>query len=144
MLPRQGLPGYGLEAGRGPAGAETSVPCSRPRPSPRTRYNRAVAVVDVREGRAMRVLLVEDHKPLVRALRQGLEEEGFAVDVAYDGEEGDFKARSSTYDVIILDRMLPKTDGLSLLQRWRKDGVTTHVLILSARDTGADKVAGLN
>jgi DNA-binding response OmpR family regulator len=92
----------------------------------------------------MRVLLVEDHKPLVRALRQGLEEEGFAVDVAYDGEEGDFKARSSTYDVIILDRMLPKTDGLSLLQRWRKDGVTTHVLILSARDTGADKVAGLN
>src|SRR5262249_43020678 len=77
-------------------------------------------------------------------LPQGLEEEGFAVDVAYDGEEGDFKARSSTYDVIILDRMLPKTDGLSLLQRWRKDGVTTHVLILSARDTGADKVAGLN
>jgi DNA-binding response OmpR family regulator len=92
----------------------------------------------------MRVLLVEDHKPLVRALRQGLEEEGFAVDVAYDGEEGDFKARTASYDVIILDRMLPKTDGLSLLQRWRKDGVTTHVLILSARDTGADKVAGLN
>ena len=85
----------------------------------------------------MRVLLVEDHKPLVRALRQGLEEEGFAVDVAYDGEEGDFKARTASYDVIILDRMLPKTDGLSLLQRWRKDGVTTHVLILSARDTGA-------
>jgi DNA-binding response OmpR family regulator len=92
----------------------------------------------------MRVLLVEDHKPLVRALRQGLEEEGFAVDVAYDGEEGDFKARTASYDVIILDRMLPKTDGLTLLQRWRKDGVTTHVLILSARDTGTDKVAGLN
>jgi DNA-binding response OmpR family regulator len=92
----------------------------------------------------MRVLLVEDHKPLVRALRQGLEEEGFAVDVAYDGEEGDFKARTASYDVIILDRMLPKLDGLTLLQRWRKDGVTTHVLILSARDSGADKVAGLN
>ncbi len=92
----------------------------------------------------MRVLLVEDHKPLVRALRQGLEEEGFAVDVAYDGEEGDFKARGATYDVIILDRMLPKVDGLTLLQRWRKDGLTTHVLILSARDSGADKVAGLN
>jgi DNA-binding response OmpR family regulator len=92
----------------------------------------------------MRVLLVEDHKPLVRALRQGLEEEGFAVDIAYDGEEGDFKARTASYDVIILDRMLPKLDGLTLLQRWRKDGVTTHVLILSARDTGADKVAGLN
>lgn len=92
----------------------------------------------------MRVLLVEDHKPLVRALRQGLEEEGFAVDVAYDGEEGDFKARGATYDVIILDRMLPKIDGMTLLQRWRKDGLTTHVLILSARDSGADKVAGLN
>ena len=75
----------------------------------------------------MRVLLVEDHKPLVRALRQGLEEEGFAVDVAYDGEEGDFKARGATYDVIILDRMLPKVDGMTLLQRWRKDGLTTHV-----------------
>src|SRR5437764_7882522 len=92
----------------------------------------------------MRVLLVEDHKPLVRALRQGLEEEGFAVDVAYDGEEGDLKARAAVYDVIILDRMLPKIDGLTLLQRWRKDGLSTHVLILSARDTGADKVAGLN
>ena len=92
----------------------------------------------------MRLLLIEDHKPLVRALRQGLEEEGFAVDVAYDGEEGDFKARGASYDVIILDRMLPKVDGLTLLQRWRKDGMMTHVLILSARDSGADKVAGLN
>ena len=92
----------------------------------------------------MRVLLVEDHKPLVRALRQGLEEEGFAVDVAYDGEEGNFKARSATYDAIILDRMLPKIDGLTLLQRWRKDGLVTHVLILSARGGLDDRVAGLD
>src|SRR5207248_7230256 len=97
-----------------------------------------------RRGNAMRVLLIEDHKPLVRGLRKGLEEEGFAVDVAYDGEEGDFKAKTAEYDVIILDVMLPKLDGLTLLQRWRKDGVTSHVLILSARDSGADKVAGLN
>ena len=65
----------------------------------------------------VRVLLVEDHKPLARALRQGLEEEGFAVDVAEDGEEADYKARTTKYDAIILDLMLPKKDGLTLLQR---------------------------
>jgi DNA-binding response OmpR family regulator len=92
----------------------------------------------------LRILLIEDHKPLVRALRQGLEEEGFAVDVAYDGEEGNFKARTAEYDVIILDLMLPKTDGLSLLQRWRKDGIGTHVLILTARGSIEDKVKGLD
>jgi DNA-binding response OmpR family regulator len=92
----------------------------------------------------MRVLLIEDHKPLIRALRQGLEEEGFAVDVAEDGQEGDFKARSAEYDVIILDRMLPKEDGLSLLQRWRSDGLTTHVLVLTARSGIDDKVKGLD
>ncbi len=92
----------------------------------------------------MRVLLIEDHKPLVRALRQGLEEEGFAVDVATDGAEGDFKARSSGYDVIILDLMLPKIDGLTLLQNWRRAGLKTHVLVLTARDTTEDKVKGLD
>jgi DNA-binding response OmpR family regulator len=92
----------------------------------------------------MRVLLIEDHKPLVRALRQGLEEEGFAVDVALDGQEGDFKARTAEYDVIILDIMLPKEDGLSLLQRWRKDGLSTHILMLTARGSMEDKVKGLD
>jgi DNA-binding response OmpR family regulator len=92
----------------------------------------------------MRVLLIEDHKPLIRALRQGLEEEGFAVDVASDGGEGDFKARTAEYDVIILDIMLPKADGLSLLQRWRKDGLTTHILVLTARGGMEDKVKGLD
>jgi DNA-binding response OmpR family regulator len=92
----------------------------------------------------MRVLLIEDHKPLVRALRQGLEEEGFAVDIASDGQEGDFKARTAEYDVVILDIMLPKEDGLSLLQRWRKDGVSTHILVLTARGSMEDKVKGLD
>jgi DNA-binding response OmpR family regulator len=92
----------------------------------------------------MRVLLVEDHKPLVRALRQGLEEEGFAVDVAMDGEEGNFKAHSAEYDVIVLDRMLPKEDGLSLLQRWRREGMKTHVLVLTAMGGIDDKVKGLD
>ena len=92
----------------------------------------------------MRVLLIEDHKPLVRALRQGLEEEGFAVDVAADGQEGDFKARTAEYDVVILDIMLPKEDGLSLLSRWRKDGLSAHVLVLTARGSMEDKVKGLD
>jgi DNA-binding response OmpR family regulator len=92
----------------------------------------------------MRVLLIEDHKPLVRALRQGLEEEGFAVDTAEDGEEGDFKARTAGYDVIILDLMLPKVDGTTLLRQWRKDGLPTHVLVLTALDSMEDKVNGLD
>jgi DNA-binding response OmpR family regulator len=92
----------------------------------------------------VRTLLIEDNKPLVRALKQGLEEEGFAVDVAFDGEEGHSKAGATNYDVIILDLMLPKEDGLSLLERWRRDGLKTHVLILTARDRIEDKVRGLD
>jgi DNA-binding response OmpR family regulator len=92
----------------------------------------------------VRVLLVEDHKPLVRALRQGLEEEGLAVDVAMDGEEADFKARSAQYDAIVLDIMLPKKDGLTLLKGWRQAGLKTHVLMLTARGSLDDKVRGLD
>jgi DNA-binding response OmpR family regulator len=92
----------------------------------------------------MRLLLIEDHKPLVRALKQGLEEEGFAVDTAYDGEEGSYKAQTAEYDVIVLDLMLPKQDGLSLLASWRRAGLKTHVLVLTARSSIDDKVRGLD
>ncbi|MCE9561359.1 MAG: response regulator transcription factor [Planctomycetes bacterium] len=96
----------------------------------------------------MRVLLIEDSAPIVRAIRQGLEEEGFAVDVAVDGEEGDVKARTTSYDVIILDRMLPKLpekeDGLFLLKKWRASGIKTHVLLLTAKGSTSDKVTGLD
>jgi DNA-binding response OmpR family regulator len=92
----------------------------------------------------MRVLLVEDHKPLLRSLRQGLEEEGFAVDVAADGDEADIKARGTEYNVVILDLMLPKVDGLTLLKRWRRDGLKTHVLVLTARGSIEDRVRGLD
>ncbi len=92
----------------------------------------------------MRVLLVEDHRPLSKALKRGLEEESFAVDLAEDGEEADYKARSTNYDVIILDVMLPKIDGLTLLRQWRKDSIQTHVLLLTAKDTTDDKVKGLD
>src|SRR5207253_5315690 len=76
--------------------------------------------------------------------RKGLEEEGFAVDTAVDGEEGAYKAETADYDVIILDLMLPKEDGLSLLQRWRRAGLKSHVLVLTARSSIDDKVRGLN
>src|SRR5262245_23890861 len=92
----------------------------------------------------MRVLVVEDNKPLARALRQGLEEEGYAVDCAFDGEEADFKARGVDYDVIVLDLMLPKTDGLTLLKNWRTEGRKSCILVLTARDTLEDKVVGLD
>ncbi len=92
----------------------------------------------------MRVLLVEDNAQLQKALRQGLEEEGFAVDAAADGEEADVKCRSTSYDVIVLDIMLPKVDGLTLLKRWRGAGINTHVLMLTAKGATTDKVAGLD
>lgn len=92
----------------------------------------------------MRVLLVEDNRTLVRALRQGLEEDGYAVDVAYDGEEGAYKAEATKYDAIILDMMLPKFDGLTLLKRWRSRGINTHILVLTARGGLEDKVSGLD
>jgi len=92
----------------------------------------------------VRVLLVEDNKPLARAMRQGLEEEGFAVDTAEDGEEADHKARATSYDAIILDLMLPKKDGLTILKGWRASGLSTHVLVLTARGALEDKVKGLD
>ena len=92
----------------------------------------------------MRVLLVEDTQAILRAIRQLLEEEGFAVDVAIDGEEADVKCNTTSYDVIVLDIMLPKVDGLTLLKRWRQKGITTHVIMLTARTTLQDKVTGLN
>lgn len=92
----------------------------------------------------MRVLLVEDNKQLSRALRQGLEEEGFAVDSSEDGEDADHKVRATRYDAIILDVMLPKKDGLTLLRGWRTSGVEAHVLMLTARGALEDKVKGLD
>jgi DNA-binding response OmpR family regulator len=92
----------------------------------------------------VRVLLVEDQVALSKALRQGLEEEGFAVDTALDGEEADAKAKTTQYDVIVLDIMLPKVDGLTLIKRWRANDMKTHILMLTAKSTTEDKVTGLN
>jgi DNA-binding response OmpR family regulator len=92
----------------------------------------------------VRVLLIEDHKPMLRAIKQGLEEEGFAVDIANDGEEGNYKARTANYDVIILDLMLPKIDGLTLLQQWRREGMNAHILVLTAKGRIEEMVHGLD
>jgi DNA-binding response OmpR family regulator len=92
----------------------------------------------------MRLLLVEDYKPLQTSLTKGLREAGFAVDFTGDGREGLWYAKSNDYDVIILDLMLPGLDGLSILSKLRAEGRQNHVLILTAKDTLQDKVKGLN
>jgi DNA-binding response OmpR family regulator len=92
----------------------------------------------------VRILLAEDNLALSRSLRRGLEEEGYAVDVAYDGEEAAFKVESTEYDAIVLDLMLPKEDGFSLLKRWRSKRIPTHILVLTARGALEDKVRGLD
>jgi two-component system, OmpR family, response regulator len=92
----------------------------------------------------MRVLVAEDEADLTRTLWKTLTEEGYAVDVAGDGEEALTKAGAVPYDAILLDVMMPKLDGLSLLASLRKAGARTPVLVLTARDTVQDTVLGLN
>lgn len=92
----------------------------------------------------MRILLIEDNKSLVKSLKRGLEEETFAVDIAYDGEEGLYLAETNPYDIIILDLMLPKLDGITLLRTLRQKKIQTHIIILTARDAPDEKVKGLD
>ncbi len=91
----------------------------------------------------MKLLLVEDSERLRRSLELGLSRSGFAVDAVADGEEGLAYARHGTYDAIVLDLMLPKLDGLSLLRQLREEGRDVHVLILSARDQVSERIEGL-
>ncbi len=92
----------------------------------------------------MKLLVIEDYDPLRTAVVQGLTEAGFTVDSTGDGEEGLWYARDQSYDVIVLDLMLPGLDGLTLLNRIRSDGNRAPVLILTAKDTVDDRVRGLN
>jgi len=91
----------------------------------------------------MRLLIVEDEPKVARALREGLAAEHFDVVTARTGEEGFFEASAATFDVILLDLMLPKVDGLDVLKTLRARGITTPVLVLTARDTVEDRVLGL-
>ncbi len=92
----------------------------------------------------MKLLLVEDSERLQRSLTTGLKKHGFTVDQAFDGEEALAFLAVNDYDAIILDLMLPKIDGLSVLTRLRADGRDCHVLILSANDQTEDRVRGLD
>lgn len=92
----------------------------------------------------VRVLVVEDYGPLRGALVQALREEGHSVDLAADGEGALARASGGEYDVIVLDLMLPRLDGLGVLERLRSAGVESHVLILTARDGLDDRVHGLD
>ncbi len=91
----------------------------------------------------MRVLVVEDDKKIASFVMNGLKQAGFAVDHAGDGEEGVHLAMHESYDAAVIDIMLPKLDGLSLIDEVRRSGVKTPVLILSARRTVDDRVKGL-
>ena len=92
----------------------------------------------------MKILVVEDEERVAQFIQKGLKEEGHAVDVAYDGEDGGFLAEVNDYDLIILDLMLPKKNGLQTCKEIRDHGVNTPVLMLTARDSVEDKVRGLD
>lgn len=92
----------------------------------------------------MRVLVVEDDPDLNRQLQAALEAAGYAVDVAHDGEEGEYLGTCEPYDAVILDLGLPIMDGLSILRKWRREGRSMPVLILSARGDWSERVAGID
>lgn len=92
----------------------------------------------------MRILVVEDEHKIANSIKRGFEQETWATDVAYDGEEGYDMASSEDYDVIVLDLMLPKMDGLQICTKLRASEIHTPILILTARGEVADRVGGLN
>ncbi len=92
----------------------------------------------------MRILVVEDDPDLSRQLKDALTDVGYAVDIAGDGEEGHHLGDTEPYDAVILDLGLPIIDGVSVLQKWRSDGKSFPVLILTARDQWSEKVAGFD
>ena len=92
----------------------------------------------------MRLLVVEDDPDLKRQLTQALGEAGYAVDSAADGEDGHFLGETEPYDAVVLDLGLPKRDGISVLEEWRRKGRLMPVLILTARDRWNEKVSGMD
>lgn len=92
----------------------------------------------------MRILVVEDEKKVAGFIKKGLQAESYAVDAAYDGVEGEYLATNNDYDIIILDIMLPKKNGIDVVRDLRSKNIKTPVLLLTARDTVDDKVKGLS
>ena len=91
----------------------------------------------------MRILIIEDEKKVADFISNGLAEEGYAVDVAHDGDQGYFLATTNEYDAILLDIMLPKMDGFTLCTKLRYEDNHTPILMLTAKDAIKDKVRGL-
>src|SRR5438094_2370294 len=96
------------------------------------------------EESGLRTLVVEDEAPLREHLAAALEQAGYAVDCAADGERADFLAQTERYDAVVLDLGLPKIDGLTLLRRWRDAGLLVPVLVLTARGSWHEKVHGID
>lgn len=92
----------------------------------------------------MRILIVEDDHKIANAVKKGLTQESFAVDIAFDGTEGYDLASSEEYDVIILDRMLPGMDGLEICQKLRQQSIHTPIIMLTAKGQVENRVEGLN
>jgi DNA-binding response OmpR family regulator len=92
----------------------------------------------------MRILVVDDDRRLCAVIKRGLLEEAYAVDLAYDGEEGQYLAEVNPYDLIILDIMLPSKDGIEVCHELRAKRVNTPILMLTAKDTVEDRVRGLD
>ncbi len=92
----------------------------------------------------MRVLVVEDDRRLAGVVKRGLAEEGYSVDTVYDGEEAEYAIETTPYDLVILDIMLPKKDGLEVCRELRAKKITVPVLMLTARDRVEDRVTGLD
>jgi DNA-binding response OmpR family regulator len=92
----------------------------------------------------MRILVAEDHPNLARSIASGLREEGYAVDLTFDGEDAMHLAKVNAYDAIVLDMMLPGKDGWTILPTLRRGGINTPVLCLTARDSIEDRVRGLD
>jgi DNA-binding response OmpR family regulator len=92
----------------------------------------------------MRILVVDDDRRLCSVIKRGLLEEAYAVDLAYDGEEGEYLAEVNPYDLIILDIMLPNKDGIEVCRELRAKKVNTPILMLTAKDTVEDRVKGLD
>src|SRR5262245_52989815 len=92
----------------------------------------------------MRILVVEDERKVARFIERGLKEERFAVDITFDGEEGLFQALSNNYDLVVLDVLLPKKDGLQVLRELRAANRQTRVLMLTPRGSVQDRVRGLD
>lgn len=92
----------------------------------------------------MRIILIEDEKQLAKIIKKGLEEEGYSVDIAHDGEEGLYLLENINADAAVIDIMLPKIDGLSVLSKIRKHGIKIPVILLTARNTFSDRIKGLD